>query len=310
MAEKSHVQSPFVHMCRDFNHILFFLEHGRRGWDLTFLPDNSFTDVEAVLPSLLIKVEQLGEIEDCAFLHETGVIALRDLKVRLGEIKVLRKRIWLQTKETYERKLEAEIVESLPGVGGRVILPLRKEVKDESGHGSAQAGSLNETKLSLEVDIGFAQEQEFKAGGDVEWMEGAEAKRDQDGALNQEPEVKAGKEMSASEPSHKDGRDTTKSESVPSADGSIAPEFALYVEEELEVEIGCDEKGTDEVPSEDEAINPEFALFVEDEVEDDAGQENTANVVDDKATRTEDGLLALEADCELDASSGTQYGCS
>jgi hypothetical protein len=305
MAERSSDHNPFIRMCRDFNHILFFLEHGRRGFDLTFLPDNFFADVEALLPGLLMKVEKLSEIEDCAFLHETGVVALRGMKLKLGEIKDLRNRIWLQTKETYERQQDADGVASLPGIGGRVILPVRKKGKIASSQMKAQGESRNETKHDLKVDMAFTAKQESEAAKGMESMEYADSTRDQGVALDQNGEIKAGEERSGNEQRHEDGRDISKPDSVPSANRTMGPECALFVEEELEVDTGCDEKVADEVPSDDEAINPEFALFVEDEEEGDARDDNTANVAVNEANKTEQGLRALEADCELDASGGT-----
>lgn len=43
--------TPFVRMCGDFEHVRFFMQHGRRGWDLTYLPENFFVDAMAVLAS-------------------------------------------------------------------------------------------------------------------------------------------------------------------------------------------------------------------------------------------------------------------
>ena len=294
MANKSGNQNPLICMCRDFNHILLFLEHGRRGFDLTFLPDNFFADVETLLPDLLIKVEQLSEIEDCAFLYETGVVVLRDLKVKLAEIEDLRIRIWLQTKEKYERKRVAE----------RKILPVRKTGLNTSCHANGDDESPTETNFN----IAFTGKQEFKAGRAMKLMEDGESTRDLLVALDQNPEVKGLKEVAGSGPIHGDGGDATESDSVPSADRAIDPERTLYVEEEFEIETSIAEKVVDEMFSDDEKINPEFALFVEDEEESDVRDDNTANVVEEGLTKTKGGLLALEASCEGDASGGTKYG--
>ena len=56
------------------------LRHGRRGWDLTYLPDNFFSDVEGVLAALLHKMQGISEIDGCKFAYENAVVPLRGVE--------------------------------------------------------------------------------------------------------------------------------------------------------------------------------------------------------------------------------------
>ena len=110
-------ENPFKRMCRDFSHILSFLKRGRWDWDLAYLPDNFFADVGTLMPSLLVNVECLSDVEGCDWLCNKGLIPLRDVQTELEEIQELRKEIWRRTKETYERKQQAEKVASSSEAG-------------------------------------------------------------------------------------------------------------------------------------------------------------------------------------------------
>ena len=95
--------NPLGRMCTDFNHILFFLQHGRKGWDLTYLPDDFFSDVEEVVDQLVRHLELLAEIDGCGGLMDSAVERAKAVGDRLGVIKAERLAIYLTSKEEFER---------------------------------------------------------------------------------------------------------------------------------------------------------------------------------------------------------------
>jgi hypothetical protein len=227
-------ENPFGRMCYDFNHILFFLEHGRGGWDLTFLPDNFFTNVETLLPSLLMKIEGLSKIEGCDFLYESGVVTLRDVRAKLSGIEELRKGIWRRTKGMYEREHNAENVARSSEAGNGVELPLSLRTKIDT----SCAIPSNDTKFNGDVDMSFGDKTKPHAGGGEVPVGGAKRDDEADIALGQECEFNAGKDT------------------LPTPD--------------LRHGVEGDVKQTEQYHSEGEAVNPEFALFVEESEEQDA----------------------------------------
>ena len=261
VADAPENENPFLRMCCDFNHILFFLEHGRGGWDLTFLPDNFFTDVEALLPNLLFKVEGVSEIEGCDFIFESGVVPLRDVHAKLSGIEKLRKGSWRKTKEVHERQQDAESVarSSEAGNGDSVPLSLRPKID------TSRATKPDDVQFDGDVDLSFGNKTKFDAGGGEVAVGGVKSDDEVDIALGQECEFNAGKDA------------------LPTAD--------------LHHEVEGDVKQTEQDYSEGEAINPEFMLFVdeyEEHVPDDgdAEEEPSPEPIEDE-TKTENGRTTV-----------------
>lgn len=152
-------QNDIVRMCSDFNSILYFLEHERRDWNLTYFPDNFFADVGAVLPTLRVKVEQISEIEGCEAVYDNGVVPLRTVATKLREIQALRKSIWEQSREEYELHKKAERVEA----ERQRQLATRPKLRAVSRRGTARVNPGNGAEMVSEMDVLPNETQEAQA---------------------------------------------------------------------------------------------------------------------------------------------------
>ena len=207
---------PLILICTDFHHISFFLEHGRRGWDLTYLPDNFFADVDGVLATLLDKMQQISEIDGCGFAYENAVVPLRDVKSKLDTIKAMRKRIWEQTKVAYEQQQEA------------------KEAKGEAEKRDLQLVERPKVKAvarrargKTDVDSAFGEKAEFKAGGGTVTIE-APVQHGIEIAVEVKQEVKAGIEVQATSEVVHEAEHAEQETSRILEDVDIHPDFALF----------------------------------------------------------------------------------
>lgn len=161
-------QNPLARMCQDINHILFFLDRGRKGCDLTFLPDNFFSDVETLLATLPVKLLGLSEKAGAEFLLREGMVKVEDLRYRLEEIKALRAGIWMQSKMVHEG------MEAAGAAKGMEEMVLEQASDLQTQPASATPTSLQGDRALFNpgpqfgdaVNLDFGEKVEFTAGRD------------------------------------------------------------------------------------------------------------------------------------------------
>ena len=91
-------------MCHDLLHIQQFFQKGRQGWDLTYLPDNFFVDVELKMFSLIDEMKRLAQHTGHDWLHDKGGAPLQAIKAALAKIKAQRIKIAADYRKSQESK--------------------------------------------------------------------------------------------------------------------------------------------------------------------------------------------------------------
>ncbi|KAK3717427.1 hypothetical protein LTR37_005817 [Vermiconidia calcicola] len=156
LARQNSPGSPLLRMCSDFNYVKQFVAHGRKGWDLTHLPDIFFADMEALLMPLLEKIGRLGDYEDCAWLREKAIPQLQEIRKKLTAIRSERTWIWHRTRAEYDDELKRKLEDSEEAEVKRTGNSSGGIRKVPQGHA--------QPRFASEVDLSFGGECGFTSG--------------------------------------------------------------------------------------------------------------------------------------------------